>query len=89
MSELIVSKAITKKEEKKDNRLGVRRMIFTTVIVVAALSLVTAIYFANVSHSSEHLFSKTYVTCKERILGFERMGAYDTLEKFKDALSYC
>ena len=89
MSELIVSKAITKKEEKKDNRLGVRRMILTTVIVVAALSLVTAIYFANVSYSSEHLFSKTYVACKERILGFERMGAYDTPEKFKDALSYC
>ncbi|HEU4824294.1 MAG TPA: hypothetical protein VFS97_12780 [Nitrososphaeraceae archaeon] len=68
---------------------GPRHIALTIIVVGVALSLVTAIHFANVSYSSEHLFSKTYVMCKEKVLGYERIGAYDTMEKFKAAFSYC
>jgi hypothetical protein len=89
MSELIASRAKTKKDDKKEIGLGPRHIALTIIVVGVALSLVTAIHFANVSYSSEHLFSKTYVMCKEKVLGYERIGAYDTMEKFKAALSYC
>jgi hypothetical protein len=89
MSNLTVFKTEMKGDTKK--KVGPRlRIVALTIIVAAiALSLVTAIHFASVSYSSEKSFSKTYVMCKEKILGFERMGAYDTTDKLETALSYC
>jgi hypothetical protein len=89
MSNLTVFKAETKKDAEKEIRPRLSTIVLTIIVVAVAFSLVTAIYFANVSYSSEKSFSKTYAICKEKILGFERMGAYDTTEKLKAALSYC
>ena len=76
MSKLIVSKEETRDDDKKIKKEispGPKHIIFTIIVMAVALSLVTAIYFANISYSSEHLFSKIYAMCKEKVLGYERI----------------
>jgi hypothetical protein len=76
-------------------------MISKSILIMSAISvsvmlLITivfsvTVYSAPTSRTEviEKVSSSSGESCHEKILGYERIGAYQNIETFKLALSYC
>jgi hypothetical protein len=76
------------------------RMISKSKLIISAVSvsvmlLITIVFSVTVysapTSSTENVekLSSVSQSCHEKILGYERIGAYQNIETFKLALSYC
>ena len=59
------------------------------LLVSAAISIaIVLLTFAAAIPNTEGWFEQ-YSTCRDKIIGFQQMGLYKSLEDFRLALSYC
>ena len=73
-------------------------MISKSKLIISAVSasvmlLITVVFSVTVysapTPGSEPVEKVSSISCHDKILGYERMGAYQNAEMFKLALSYC
>ncbi|HEX5976686.1 MAG TPA: hypothetical protein VFY68_05390, partial [Nitrososphaeraceae archaeon] len=65
--------------------------ISVSVMLLITIVFSVTVYSAPTSHTEviEKVSSSSGESCHEKILGYERIGAYQNIETFKLALSYC
>jgi hypothetical protein len=69
--------------------------LIISVISVSVMLLITIVFSVTVYSAptpgteAVEKVSLNSVSCHDRILGYERIGAYQNIETFKLALSYC
>jgi hypothetical protein len=75
--------------------ISVSKLIISAVCVSVML-LITIVFSVTVysaptssTEAVEKVSSSSGESCYEKILGYERIGAYQNIETFKLALSYC
>jgi hypothetical protein len=67
--------------------------LIISAVSVSVMLLITVVFSVNVysapTPGTEAVEKVSSVSCHDRILGYERVGAYQNIETFKLALSYC
>ena len=80
-SPLLRTKGITKPKNKEPNTSSI------LLISVAITMAIVLVMYAGLSYTDGMM--KQYSACRDKIIGFEQRGFYESPEQFRLALSFC